>query len=125
MFCFFKHKTAYEMRISDWSSDVCSSDLPEADADVVRVRNLVGRDDAGAHRREGLARLALKERVAVRRQAARRPVEEGDIAEDVRHGVGGRHVARPLDDDHRDPGLRSEEHTSELQSLIRITYAVL
>src|SRR3546814_9119744 len=27
-FCFvFKHKTAYEMRISDWSSDVCSSDL--------------------------------------------------------------------------------------------------
>src|SRR3546814_6009265 len=26
-FCFFKHKTAYEMRIIDWSSDVCSSDL--------------------------------------------------------------------------------------------------
>src|SRR3546814_5343788 len=26
-FFFFKHKTAYEMRISDWSSDVCSSDL--------------------------------------------------------------------------------------------------
>src|SRR3546814_3559107 len=31
MYCifFFKQKTAYEMRISDWSSDVCSSDLPE------------------------------------------------------------------------------------------------
>src|SRR3546814_4648028 len=31
--CFFfcKQKTAYEMRISDWSSDVCSSDLPVAD----------------------------------------------------------------------------------------------
>src|SRR3546814_9522612 len=27
-FLFFKQKTAYEMRISDWSSDVCSSDLP-------------------------------------------------------------------------------------------------
>src|SRR3546814_8794121 len=27
-FYFFKQKTAYEMRISDWSSDVCSSDLP-------------------------------------------------------------------------------------------------
>src|SRR3546814_2213877 len=26
-FCFFKQSTAYEMRISDWSSDVCSSDL--------------------------------------------------------------------------------------------------
>src|SRR3546814_3991558 len=31
-FFFFKQKTAYEMRISDWSSDVCSSDL---DADIV------------------------------------------------------------------------------------------
>src|SRR3546814_18925722 len=28
VFVFFKQKTAYEMRISDWSSDVCSSDLP-------------------------------------------------------------------------------------------------
>src|SRR3546814_3108357 len=30
LFFFFKQKTAYEMRISDWSSDVCSSDLVEA-----------------------------------------------------------------------------------------------
>src|SRR3546814_13779094 len=30
MFFFFKQKTAYELRISDWSSDVCSSDLPAA-----------------------------------------------------------------------------------------------
>src|SRR3546814_18872004 len=30
IFFFFKQKTAYEMRISDWSSDVCSSDLPGA-----------------------------------------------------------------------------------------------
>src|SRR3546814_6525311 len=30
-FFFFKQKTAYEMRISDWSSDVCSSDLPYTD----------------------------------------------------------------------------------------------
>src|SRR3546814_7989637 len=30
--CFFKQKTAYEMRISDWSSDVCSSDLFGKDA---------------------------------------------------------------------------------------------
>src|SRR3546814_3944763 len=29
-FCYFKQKTAYEMRISDWSSDVCSSDLRDA-----------------------------------------------------------------------------------------------
>src|SRR3546814_7129592 len=32
VFIFFKQKTAYEMRISDWSSDVCSSDLDGADA---------------------------------------------------------------------------------------------
>src|SRR3546814_8523425 len=30
IFCFFKQKTAYEVRISDWSSDVCSSDLAAA-----------------------------------------------------------------------------------------------
>src|SRR3546814_13143006 len=30
LMCFFKQKTAYELRISDWSSDVCSSDLPFA-----------------------------------------------------------------------------------------------
>src|SRR3546814_6962841 len=32
LFCFFKQKTAYELRISDWSSDVCSSDLEGLDA---------------------------------------------------------------------------------------------
>src|SRR3546814_7784279 len=37
-FFFFKQKTAYEMRISDWSSDVCSSDLP----DPVMARRIVG-----------------------------------------------------------------------------------
>src|SRR3546814_9191502 len=33
MFFFFKQKTAYEMRISDWSSDVCSSDLVDEDVE--------------------------------------------------------------------------------------------
>src|SRR3546814_10003535 len=38
-FFFFKQKTAYEMRISDWSSDVCSSDLClNADVVVTRIR---------------------------------------------------------------------------------------
>src|SRR3546814_2035198 len=35
---FFKQKTAYEMRISDWSSDVCSSDLHECLRQAVRAR---------------------------------------------------------------------------------------
>src|SRR3546814_15262361 len=37
-FFFFKQKTAYEMRISDWSSDVCSSDLPREIPIGARVR---------------------------------------------------------------------------------------
>src|SRR3546814_6017273 len=41
-FFFFKQKTAYEMRISDWSSDVCSSDL--AICPEVCAVNLMGRD---------------------------------------------------------------------------------
>src|SRR3546814_9461059 len=35
LFFFFKQKTAYEMRISDWSSDVCSSDLYDFDLFVI------------------------------------------------------------------------------------------
>src|SRR3546814_2371530 len=39
VFFFFKQKTAYEMRISDWSSDVCSSDLDlESEADRPAAR---------------------------------------------------------------------------------------
>src|SRR3546814_11456697 len=43
LFFFFKQKTAYEMRISDWSSDVCSSDL-HAGRDRHRLRG--GREEA-------------------------------------------------------------------------------
>src|SRR3546814_5027679 len=41
-FCFFKQKTAYEMRISDWSSDVCSSDLARKQAAEPRTGPLAG-----------------------------------------------------------------------------------
>src|SRR3546814_7304881 len=47
VFFFFKQKTAYEMRISDWSSDVCSSDL-RVDVDERDVRRAVLRQH---HRR--------------------------------------------------------------------------
>src|SRR3546814_2307605 len=42
VFFFFKQKTAYEMRISDWSSDVCSSDLPHLEALRVLAMRLAG-----------------------------------------------------------------------------------
>src|SRR3546814_6738373 len=52
MFLFFKQKTAYEMRISDWSSDVCSSDLTQ-DQDfrhlLVHVRQLVEQSAEAKH----------------------------------------------------------------------------
>src|SRR3546814_414315 len=57
MVCFFKQKTAYEMRISDWSSDVCSSDLEQA-----RRRDSLGidRDADSACICEGLTNFRVK-----------------------------------------------------------------
>src|SRR3546814_2877178 len=63
VFFFVKQKTAYEMRISDWSSDVCSSDLA---GDLVAQLEVVGQPlrvqgaglDRGAHRAAGLAVVA-------------------------------------------------------------------
>src|SRR3546814_1729655 len=82
------------MRISDWSSDVCSSDLPRL---------------ADEGRRQGVRQIdADLQRITARHRA-------DHIAEVIvwifkRRG-------------HRS-GRRSEEHTSELQSLMRISYAV-
>src|SRR3546814_8293862 len=39
-FFFFKQKTAYEMRSSDWSSDVCSSDLVDFDTETLKARGI-------------------------------------------------------------------------------------
>src|SRR3546814_16845257 len=55
-FCFFKQKTAYEMRISDWSSDVCSSDLARVH-DVVGIQRLL----TLPHHRQGIAVLGPEE----------------------------------------------------------------
>src|SRR3546814_1273587 len=41
LFFFFKQKTAYEMRISDWSSDVCSSDLVYGSDAIAGVVNII------------------------------------------------------------------------------------
>src|SRR3546814_936972 len=54
-FFFFKQKTAYEMRISDWSSDVCSSDLLRK-----RLNEVAAIDFFGAHGRQA-AQAAITE----------------------------------------------------------------
>src|SRR3546814_5475319 len=57
LFFFFKQKTAYEMRISDWSSDVCSSDLEGSEGEAGAGRGAVrpaafGGKAVGACRRQ-------------------------------------------------------------------------
>src|SRR3546814_15095293 len=64
-FFFFKQKTAYEMRISDWSSDVCSSDLfrPRSHRPRARFHQTVP-----VRQREASASLFLPNRLIVRRR---------------------------------------------------------
>src|SRR3546814_16174751 len=71
-FFFFKQKTAYEMRISDWSSDVCSSDLGR---DLPRhLLRAARRHGAGAerrrHRHQLLLEVFLHDRLAARLDGA-------------------------------------------------------
>src|SRR3546814_6276981 len=103
------------MLISDWSSDVCPSDLG------VRARQL--RD---IRSRRLLLRCRLREdRRTIARPAIRPlPVELRGIVRDREIDAQQRAVAhsgRIVGDPDR---FRSEEHTSELQSLMRISYAV-
>src|SRR3546814_2225441 len=52
---FFKQKTAYEMRISDWSSDVCSSDLIPGHRVLIHPALLLARIHIGVHVAEDVA----------------------------------------------------------------------
>src|SRR3546814_6912988 len=105
------------MRISDWSSDVCSSDLADARRRGIPARTAAVAARRGAEDRAvGPASEALRA-APVRDLAAQPPDAAVQRARTERH----RHAAAPLAD-HRQ--RRSEEHTSELQSLMRISYAV-
>src|SRR3546814_20083373 len=101
-FFFFKQKTAYEMRISDWSSDVCSSDLLEArDLDLLalerprldrRAVRVVARIEALAARRQPIERRLREIEVPLAHQFGHFLEEEGHLqGRDVRAvdiGVG-------------------------------------
>src|SRR3546814_10557217 len=104
------------MRISDWSSDVCSSDL----VDVVHAQAL----QAGvAGLRHVLGRAVDAQEVAVGRAHVAELGGEHDLV-----ATRGQHLGQqPLvltDAVHVGGVERSDEHTSELQSLMRISYAV-
>src|SRR3546814_4925827 len=127
-FFFFKQKTAYEVRISDWSSDVCSSDLRWArQSEPEPGKRVPGKKFAGVL-------LACRGDIGMRHDiTARDPMPSHDTVHqrDQRSDLFFRE--RPvtpfmsrIDYFDADAGAvhRSEEHTSELQSLMRNSYAV-
>src|SRR3546814_5909530 len=103
------------MRISDWSSDVCSSDL------------ILGRERAVRHQVRMLRALRLRVLASEERELreiteqAEHAVEQTDIDQTTAAGDAAL-VERAENADRSED--RSEEHTSELQSLMRISYAV-
>src|SRR3546814_3746295 len=100
------------MRISDWSSDVCFSDLPyKAAADTLTT---------ATH-----ARNAADEDLADAQAAFTALVgNPGSTADQILAAAATVSAASVAADDAAEAVERSEEHTSELQSLMRISYAV-
>src|SRR3546814_4150863 len=122
------------MRISDWSSDVCSSDLPaNAAPGAAQTAEAAGKTaenyvrDFALGREVSVTRNALgtvkrlSVAVALRNPETGKPRSAKEIAalEQLIKGAVG------YDQGRGDVvAVRSEEHTSELQSLMRISYAV-
>src|SRR3546814_6897749 len=123
-FFFFKQKTAYEMRISDWSSDVCSSDLLVFDegAWMNRLIRLIAICFGSLIL--WTSPLQAQERSAVR-AGFELPANSGKkiLIFRPRISVGSQSTGGMFEPNAE--WTRSEEHTSELQSLMRISYAVL
>src|SRR3546814_10048230 len=114
------------MRTSDWSSDVCSSDLRQA-ADIVVA---LDRDAGAAGEGDALDHVRV-ERALGQELGAADPgglgVEDVDeqAADDLALLLRIGHPGKPAEEEVPLVRMdRSEEHTSELQSLMRISYAV-
>src|SRR3546814_7760331 len=109
-FFFFKQKTAYEMRISDWSSDVCSSDLQIA----------YSLSKSALWQATATLAVAFGSRARVNAVAPGLTMATDDYSAAQVERLAKRMPLGALPT----PVQRSEEHTSELQSLMRISYAV-
>src|SRR3546814_11053627 len=101
---FFKQKTAYELRISDWSSDVCSSDLLAADLGerVVHPGIVVERHCAAIGREVVGAQPILANDDGVGRNRA-------DLLDETREVEGDLGIGRPVVSDGGCDGLRLAE----------------
>src|SRR3546814_2161641 len=133
VFFFFNQNTAYEIRISDCSSDVCSSDLlaginPPADTQIKSASTQVRVDPAGVKLDDILAIITgIGQVTGSGTIDAKQNLDFNlRIAPDATLAASGDttnsgSVALALQGA---LGTRSEEHTSELQSLMRISYAV-
>src|SRR3546814_9237530 len=138
MIFFFKQKTAYEMRISDWSSDVCSSDLAKLIEhkllDAVSPEEWAARElrcgDATAFQgseRDVMFLSMVKAPDADKRlsaQTADTYVQRFNVAASRAKDQMWVYHSMPREALTNAGDMRSEEHTSELQSLMRISYAV-
>src|SRR3546814_2251463 len=120
-FFFFKQKTAYEMRISDWSSDVCSSDLYDPKSGRTRTDSadvLIAFIAA-----EGLSVDWILETHLHADHLTAAPYLKAKLG--GRTAIGARiDIVQGVFKKIFNAEARSEEHTSELQSLMRISYAV-
>src|SRR3546814_10865199 len=105
------------MRISDWSSDVCSSDLSDPFQQSLRAARLQKLGQLGLADKLGNGRWRIADGIE---DTLRRMGERGDIIRTMQRELTARRVERAA----ADRVIRSEEHTSELQSLMRISYAV-
>src|SRR3546814_3195767 len=109
------------MRISDWSSDVCSSDLRDRKQHAEHAREEVREEPKAIGQRRVLDPLHATLRIGDVDQDALYSclLDLGDPTFREPVGVIARYVLQE-----RVGRVRSEEHTSELQSLMRISYAV-
>src|SRR3546814_5158036 len=113
------------MRISDWSSDVCSSDLPTSPHARPSGNNRRPSCCGSGHERIGEA--AHRQRPAVDEDEQQQLERQRNDCRRQHHHAQAHQYRRDdeIDDDEgQEDEERSEEHTSELQSLMRISYAV-
>src|SRR3546814_3247379 len=114
VFFFFKQKTAYEMRISDWSSDVCSSDLPVPPLDCRIDRRNIASPGVAVEASMNLAAYSEDGYFAPKRIAAALRTTSDEVARTV--GLGRDAVQRR----DRNRSDRTQRRLREMLEILKI-----